>query len=126
MRLLVTGGRDYHDRKRVYRELDAIGPSSVIHGKAPGLDTLADDWAKERGVPVHGFAARWTDLVTPPVLIRYRRDGVAYNARAGGIRNQKMLDEGKPDYALVFPGGNGTADCLERIVTARIPHKVLS
>ena len=29
--------------------------------------------------------------------------------KAGPIRNQRMLDEGKPDLVVAFPGGTGTA-----------------
>lgn len=34
-----------------------------------------------------------------------------------------MIDEGKPDYALVFPGGYGTADMRARLVVAGIPFE---
>jgi hypothetical protein len=28
--------------------------------------------------------------------------------KAGPLRNQRMLDEGKPDLVVAFPGGGGT------------------
>ena len=34
--------------------------------------------------------------------------------RAGPIRNQEMLDKGKPDLVIAFPGGKGTADMVGR------------
>ena len=33
---------------------------------------------------------------------------------AGHIRNQQMIDEGKPDLVVAFPGGAGTADMIRR------------
>jgi len=36
--------------------------------------------------------------------------------KAGPLRNQRMLDEGKPDLVVAFPGGGGTKD----MVSARL------
>jgi hypothetical protein len=36
-----------------------------------------------------------------------------------------MLDEGKPDLVVAFPGGGGTKDLVSRAVKARVPlHEV--
>ena len=40
---------------------------------------------------------------------------------AGPARNQRMLDEGKPDAGIAFPGGPGTADMTRRLKEAGIP-----
>ena len=32
----------------------------------------------------------------------------------GHIRNQQMIDEGKPDLVVAFKGGTGTADMVRR------------
>jgi hypothetical protein len=32
--------------------------------------------------------------------------------KAGPIRNQRMLEEGKPDLVVAFPGGTGTAGMM--------------
>lgn len=34
--------------------------------------------------------------------------GRDYGKAAGAIRNQQMLDEGKPDLVVAFKGGRGT------------------
>jgi predicted Rossmann-fold nucleotide-binding protein len=39
---------------------------------------------------------------------------------AGFIRNQQMLNEGKPDLMIAFPGGKGTADMIEKAIKAGI------
>lgn len=118
MRVLVTGGRNYSDAGRAFAILDhyhAQRPFTVlIEGEASGLDTIAKSWAQARGVPVEPYPADWTDLDTKPLVVRYRRDGTPYNAAAGSIRNQRMLDEGRPNVCLVFPGGNGTEDMWRR------------
>jgi hypothetical protein len=103
MKVLVCGGRDYRDQTRAWAVLDdlldRVKPSlTVICGAANGADALAADWAIARSVALSWFPADW------------KRHGKA----AGPIRNQKMLDEGKPDLCIAFPGGRGTADMVRR------------
>lgn len=48
------------------------------------------------------------------------RRGRPYNAKAGPDRNQRMIDEGRPDLVVAFPGGRGTADMIRRATEAGI------
>lgn len=129
VRVLVCGGRDYADTMRVWGTLKyyhSQQPFSVlIHGAASGADTLAKEWAEAAGVPVLPFRAAWDDLTTEPVVLRHRRDGTPYNAAAGHIRNQRMLDEGRPDVVVAFPGGKGTQDMIGRARRALGEDRVL-
>lgn len=109
MRVIVCGGRDYNDRDHIWNTLtvlDAERPiSCVIHGCATGADTEGMIWAQTMpGCFQAPFKADW------------RRNGKA----AGPIRNQRMLDEGKPDLVLAFPGGRGTADMVEKAKKAGV------
>lgn len=109
-RVLVCGGREYNDMGRVFWALDTVamkcgGVSAVIHGGARGADALAASWAALRGV---------RDEHYPP-------DWVAHGKAAGPLRNQRMLDEGKPDAVVALPGGHGTADMVRRAEAAGIP-----
>jgi len=108
MRVLVCGGRDYADSGRLFLELDALrlsrGITVVISGCARGADTFGIEWAEVRGIEVARFPADWE---------KHRR-------AAGPIRNQQMLDEGKPDLVIAFPGGRGTADMVRRATAAGI------
>lgn len=114
MKVVVTGGRDYADQQRVDEILDTIHRETRIemlgHGDASGADSLADDWAKRRGVAVDPHPADWDDIDTPPVLIRVR-NGKPYNVLAGFRRNIDMLDEIRPDLVVAFFGSRGTAHC---------------
>ena len=107
-RLLVCGGRDYADRERVWSVLDRVNAKRplgvVIHGAARGADTLAGEWAEEREVEVWRFPAKWGE------------DGRG----AGHKRNQAMLDVGKPEGVVAFPGGAGTADMVKRAEAAGV------
>lgn len=104
MRVLVCGGRDYDDMNKVFSTLDDIGPSLIIEGGASGADNLAWRWSKRRGVERLTFQADWS------------RDGKA----AGPMRNQRMLEEGRPDMVVAFAGGRGTADMVRRAQRAGV------
>lgn len=131
MRVLVCGGRDFskfpghryytmerdhplilkfdREYKFVFRSLDQIArkyskeykeddnwlPSDliIIEGGAKGVDETAQDWA------ITNFVK---DCLT------FKADWDKYGKSAGYIRNKQMLDEGKPDLVVAFPGGKGT------------------
>lgn len=100
-RLIVCGGRDFHDYYRLCNIMDrlaAIRPIEVVfHGNARGADSLADRWCRERGVKVFPVPAQWAK----------------HGRRAGPIRNQQMLGQGI-DLVVAFPGGKGTEDMVGR------------
>jgi hypothetical protein len=100
MRVLVCGGRDYDDRDALFAALDRLHAehhfSAVIAGGARGADTLAAQWAEHRGIAAEIYMAEWERL----------------GRKAGPIRNQRMLTEGRPDLVVAFPGGTGTAGMM--------------
>ena len=97
MRVLVCGGRNYNNQERVNDVLSDILQDKIItciiHGAAKGADSSGGFFAKLRNIHVEAYLAQWN----------------IYGKRAGMIRNQRMLDEGKPDLVVAFPGGVGTA-----------------
>lgn len=109
MRILVCGGRDYADQARVDQILDRVlaerGISVIIHGGARGADSLAGRWAASRGIEVAVYPADWN----------------THGKRAGPLRNQLMLDDGRPDAVIAFAGGRGTADMIRRARAAGLP-----
>ena len=137
VRVLVCGGRTYNDHVHVYDTLNAIqderGPiSAVIAGRPLGEESHGEDycwaesWSFMELVPFYGFPARWSDLSNPDAVIRVRSGGKRYDAKAGPRRNQRMIDEGKPDLVVAFSGGAGTADMIRRaraagIVVIKVP-----
>lgn len=120
-RVLVCGGRDYADYYYLAEVLDDLCEERgwttepdelgnwlpkvhIISGKARGADTLAIDWAVTR-------YCSWSE---------YPADWKQHGKRAGPIRNQNMLDHGKPDIVVAFPGGVGTRDMVSRARKAGI------
>ncbi len=96
MRLLTCGGRAYSDAVYAFATLDVMHEkrpvTTLIHGAAPGADTLGGMWATLKGVPVEAYPADWS----------------THGNAAGPIRNALMLRDGKPDAVVVFAGGVGT------------------
>ena len=106
MRVLVCGGRNYRDVRSVFASLDGLkpSPSFIIHGGATGADACAAEWARKRMIESKAYHAAW------------RTHGRA----AGPIRNQRMLDHGRPELVVAFPGGSGTADMVRRAKAAGV------
>ena len=114
MVVLVCGGRDFEDFEKLTAVLDevaeqATGDIKVVNGAANGADLLASAWARKRGFKYLEVPADWKML----------------GNAAGPIRNQRMLDEQRPDRGIVFPGGKGTLDMLTRLFYAGIPTWVV-
>lgn len=110
MKILVCGGRTYWDKQYLFETLDALYAfedfawTEIIQGGAMGADTLAFAWAAKNKIPCKVFQAQWK----------------LYGKRAGYLRNQQMLDEGKPDLVIAFPGGPGTARMKQLAVAAGV------
>jgi predicted Rossmann-fold nucleotide-binding protein len=101
-RVVVCGGRGASNEAAVFAALDVLhaelGFSGVIEGASPGIDEFAGRWAQARGLEHLQFPADWQGL----------------GKRAGPVRNQQMLDLGRPTMVIAFPGGPGTADMAQR------------
>lgn len=115
MKVLVCGGRDYQNKARVFAFLDYIAKvakedddetiEAIVHGGCDGADYLAEEWAHARGVQVEVYLADWK----------------THGKKAGPMRNQRMINEAKPDICIAFPGGRGTADMVRRARAADVP-----
>lgn len=105
IRVLVCGGRDFGrletERLHMHKVLDDLDHEyrfvRLIHGDAHGADRMAAKWADLRGIETNDYPADWQ----------------SYGKRAGYMRNQKMLDRGKPDLVIAFRGGKGTAMMID-------------
>ena len=92
----MCGGRLFDDASYLNTELDKLnrdyGFKVLIEGGAKGADRLAGAWADAHGIEHKRFPADWDNL----------------GRKAGSIRNKQMLEEGKPDLVIAFPGTSGT------------------
>ena len=109
MRALVCGGREFDNWELLSEVMESLDGGSfenltVIQGGAKGADFLARVWAKYHGREMEEYPADWKK----------------HGKGAGAIRNQQMLDDGKPDLVIAFPGGVGTADMVRRAKKAGV------
>lgn len=106
MRILVCGGRNYWLQSVVDKVLEEYVEEVeiIIEGGATGADSCAADWASRNGVKSERYRAAWK----------------AYGKAAGYFRNKKMLDEGRPDLVIAFPGDKGTANMIKLATEAGV------
>lgn len=110
MRVLICGGRDYQDEKRVAQSLKNFQTYTgktvtlIIAGGASGADFLATKVAKEQGIPWVEMPANWDK----------------FGKAAGSMRNKAMLDLLKPDVVMAFPGGAGTRNMCIQAKAAKV------
>lgn len=134
MRVLICGSREWDDYpviKTLIAGLRALNPRTltIIEGEATGADTMARRAAQWLGVGVEKYPAKWDDLAAPGAVVKTRHDGMKYNAMAGPMRNQQMLDEGKPALVFAFHDdlehSKGTKDMVEKAHAAGVPVYVV-
>lgn len=115
--ITVTGGREWKDASIVEEALSSRiehwvtrCPNRrvfvVIGGAKTGVDEMARQFCMRAGVAHAVVPAEW--------------DREDLGKAAGHMRNQQMLDWFSPDEVLVYPGGNGTFDMLDRARSLRI------
>lgn len=113
MRLVVTGGRAFTLLSVIEGALriadERYGIDVLIHGGAPGVDSMCADWAARNDKRVITYSAQWN----------------IFGKRAGHIRNEQMIVQGRPDRGLVFPGGKGTLDMHKLLVRYNVPFDLV-
>lgn len=114
MRVLVCGSRYWTDQTLIFRRLRKFPKWTVIlHGAAKGADSIAGRIARQLGMRVEVYPAKWE----------------SYKRGAGPVRNQKML-ETKPDLVLAFhddlASSRGTKDMLSRAEAVGVPVEIIS
>lgn len=115
MRVLVCGSRDWTNASVIRMTMAWLSRNSVIiHGDCRGADRIAADAAKKMGYEVIAYPADWH----------------THGKAAGPIRNQQMLDEGRPELVIAFTDdlsrSRGTADMVRRARLKGVPVRIVS
>jgi hypothetical protein len=78
MRTIMAGSREgiHYDDVLKAMETCPWTPIEIVSGKARGVDTMGEQWARENDIPIKEFPANW------------KRYGIV----AGIIRNEEMGD----------------------------------
>lgn len=112
-RVVVTGGRHFHDVQRVLadlRALQVVGLVAVAQGGAAGADACARNSCDVLKIQCQTYPALWeTD-----------------DRGAGPRRNIRMLEAERPDLVLAYPDPNsrGTWHCVQEALRRDIPVAV--
>lgn len=89
--------RDVEETNVAIDAVKMFEPTIIIQGDAKGGDEIGVFTAETLRIPCLNFPADWDK----------------YGKAAGYIRNKQMLDEGKPDLVVAFPGGKGTTNMVK-------------
>lgn len=110
MRVIVAGSRSIRDRLVIEKVIADSGFDirEVVSGGAKGVDRLAEDWARARGVAVRVFRPDWQ---------RFRRG-------AGLARNREMAVYADALVAVWDGESRGTAHMIEAMRARRKPVHV--
>lgn len=96
--------------------------TSVVSGTCEGGDILGENWAKKNKIKIKRFPANWNDITVEGAVVKTNKWGKKYNAAAGGLRNQQMVDISNGFIGLEPDGETaGTADCHKRACKKKIP-----
>ena len=102
MKTIIAGCRHLTDYNLVVEAMEGCPwvdqITEVVSGKAPGIDTLGERWAKENGIPVTPFPANW------------KKHGRA----AGPIRNGEMALYADALVAVWNGKSTGTRDMIAK------------
>lgn len=112
-RLLICGDRNWIDKEQIRKCIETINPDVIIEGEARGADRMAREVALEM------------NYVLGEDLLSFPADWDKHHKAAGVIRNQQMIDEGKPNIVYAFHNNihesKGTKDMIKRSLKAKIP-----
>ena len=100
VKVIVAGSRSIADIKVVTQAIEESGfeVDEVVSGTARGVDTIGEEWAKSKGIPVKKFPADWNGL----------------GKRAGFVRNAEMADYADALVAVWDGKSRGTENMIEQ------------
>jgi hypothetical protein len=105
VKVVISGSRTVTDKNLVWKALDGskFVITELISGGAQGVDTLGEEWARSKNIPVKV----------------YRPDYSISNPRyAPLLRNEKMAEYSDALVAIWENGSRGTAHmigCMEKL-----------
>ena len=106
MKYIIAGGRDFDNIYIMAQALDSFEEdiTEVVSGTARGADSIGEQWARGRDIPIKRFEPDWEQ----------------YGKSAGFIRNSEM--GAYADAAICFWNGK-SAGTKHMIQTMKFQHK---
>lgn len=115
MKVVIAGSRTIHNLDIVRRAIELftrkhnISITEVVSGKALGVDTLGEQWAKIQNVPIKEFPANWK----------------LFGSSAGPIRNEKMAEYCDAGILVWDNKSSGTKNMKGHLERLKKPYYVL-
>lgn len=111
MKIIIAGSRTITDRSLVDEAMRDCGwtPTLILSGGAEGVDKLGEEWAKDHGIPVRVYPARWSEL----------------GRKAGPVRNAQMAKDADRLVAIWDCRSRGTRDMIKRARFLGLPSFTL-
>ena len=96
--LAIVGSRAWRDKAVLFAAADKLNPAGVVSGGAQGADALAEEYARERGLP----------------LVVYRPDLARYGSPAAyHIRNRQIAEACDQVLACMAGTSRGTESTIK-------------
>lgn len=122
-KVIICGSRECNDYELLKIAIqnaqdEGIIIKEVVSGGARGVDKLGEKYAKEHGLNLVVFEAKWGDLTHPEAKIKekfnsFNKKKEKYDAMAGFRRNKEMAEYADALIAIDL-GTNGTKDMIEQ------------
>jgi hypothetical protein len=99
MLTIIAGSREGIHYDDVLKAMETCPwmPTEIVSGKARGVDTMGEQWAKENDVPIKEFPADWKNL----------------GRKAGTLRNCQMGDYADALVAVWDGSSRGTTHMIK-------------
>ncbi len=116
MKIIVAGCRDFTDYDFLKKKLDLFFEKlanvevEIVSGGERGVDSMAVQYVKEKGLRWIVFPADWNK----------------YNKAAGSIRNQLMAEYGEGLVAFWDYKSRGTMDMIEKAKKHKLKIKIIN
>ena len=123
MKVIIAGDRTINDLSIIEKAVKQSGfeIDTVISGGCQGIDTLGEEWAKNKGLKVERYPAEWNNLNQPGAVPKINKWGRQYNATAGLARNEKMAKIGD---ALIAIQPKGPTSGTQHMIKMAKKHKI--
>jgi len=107
MKTIIAGSRGITDYDVLLQAIEEapFEITSVVSGRARGADTLGEQYAIERGIPLHLFPADWN----------------AHGRKAGPMRNEQMAEVAEAVLCIWDGSSRGTQDMINRAKKRNLP-----
>ena len=119
-KVIIAGSRGIEDYNLLCEIVEKaikilkIKPTEIVSGAAKGVDMLGEKWARDNGVNLVQFYAKWNDTKNCEFMPKFNAQGKAYNPRAGFDRNQEMAEYADALIAINIGDTPGTNDMVKR------------